>query len=100
MTMNDPKDSDNNNPIELATVYYLEHLDTGRRLKWYKTLAGARIAQRARNHRLGFQTRLERLLTELGQEQELCLTQDGKESIATYVIVEDSIERVGDLYTY
>ena len=84
---------------ETKTVYYLEHLDTGRRLKWYKTLAGARIAQRARNHRLGFLTRIKRI-TEADSERELeiCLTADGTTHTATYCIVEDWIEFEHSLY--
>jgi hypothetical protein len=84
---------------ETKTVYYLEHLDTGRRLKWYRTLAGARIAQRSRNHRLGFLTRIKRITEEhTERELELCLTSDGTEHIATYTIVEDYIESEHSLY--
>ena len=84
---------------ETKTVYYLEHLDTGRRLKWYRTLAGARIAQRSRNHRLGFLTRIKRITEEhTERELELCLTADGTEHIATYTIVEDYIESEHSLY--
>jgi hypothetical protein len=84
---------------ETKTVYYLEHLDTGRRLKWYRTLAGARIAQRSRNHRLGFLTRIKRITEEhTERELELCLTADGTEHIATYCIVEDYIESEHSLY--
>jgi hypothetical protein len=71
----------------MRTVYYIVHKDTGRRLKYYKTRAGARIAQRARNSHLGFRLRLERIV-EGDQEWELC---QGN-VIATYVIVEDTIE--------
>jgi len=71
----------------MRTVYYIVHKDTGRRLKYYKTRAGARIAQRARNSHLGFRLRLERIV-EGDQEWELC---QGN-VVATYVIVEDTIE--------
>ena len=71
----------------MKTVYYIVHKDSGRRLKWYKTRAGARIAQRARNSHLGFRLRLERIV-EGDQELELC---QGN-VLATYVIVEDTIE--------
>jgi len=69
------------------TVYYLVDKNSERRVKWYKTRAGARIAQRARNSHLGFRLRLERIV-ENDQELELC---EGN-VIATYAIVEDTIE--------
>jgi hypothetical protein len=71
----------------MRTVYYIVHKDSGRRVKYYKTRAGARIAQRARNSHLGFRLRLERIV-EGDQEWELC---QGN-VVATYVIVEDTIE--------
>jgi len=83
---------------ETQLVYYLIHKDTGLRLKWYRTLIGARIAQRQRNHRLGFLARIKRITNSLGEEQELCTTADGTESIATYTIVEDTLDRVEELY--
>ena len=43
------------------TVYYLTHKDTLEHVRYYKTLAGARIAQRSRNARLGFSKRVERV---------------------------------------
>jgi len=79
----------------MNTVYYLTHKDTERRVKWYKTRAGARIAQRARNSHLGFRLRLERIV-EGDQELELCAN-----GLATYTIVEDSIEsNEGSLVDY
>jgi hypothetical protein len=76
----------------MQTVYYIVHKDTGRRLKYYKTRAGARIAQRARNSHLGFRLRLERTI-EADIEYELCATPEAPEGIlATYCIVEDCIE--------
>ena len=77
---------------DIRTVYYLQHKDTGLRLKWYKTLAGARIAQRQRNHRLGFLQRIKRIESDSLGELELCLTADGTEHTATYTIVEDVLE--------
>jgi hypothetical protein len=71
----------------MRTVYYIVHKDSGRRVKYYKTRAGARIAQRARNSHLGFRLRLERIV-EGDQEWELC---QGN-VVATYTIVEDTIE--------
>jgi hypothetical protein len=78
------------------TVYYLVHRDTLERLRYYKSLAGARIAQRSRNARLGFVERIERV--ELGDnwEVEQCLV-DGHIVEATYCIVEDTIEQT-DFY--
>ncbi len=73
------------------TVYYLVHKDTQRRLKWYRTLSGARIAQRARNHRLGFTHRIERTV-EADIEYELCTTLEHASILATYCIVEDTVE--------
>jgi hypothetical protein len=75
----------------MRTVYYIEHKDTGRRVKWYKTRAGARIAQRARNSHLGFRLRLERIV-EADREYELCCTLEHTSQVATYCIVEDTIE--------
>jgi len=79
----------------MQTVYYLTHKDTGRRLKWYRTLTGARIAQRNRNHRLGFQTRVKRIVTET-TESELCTTTDNLVLTATYIIVEDTLDSALD----
>lgn len=74
------------------TVYYLVHKDTQRRLKYYKTLAGARIAQRQRNARLGFVERVERVSQFDNWEVELCRTLDNQILEATYCIVEDTID--------
>lgn len=81
------------------TVYYLVHKDTQRRLKYYRTLAGARIAQRARNHRLGFITRIERIELFDNWEAEQCEMSDGSIHTATYCIVEDTLEQEDLLYT-
>ena len=43
------------------TIYYLVDSNSGHRIQWYRTLTGARIAQRLRNRRLGFDQRIERL---------------------------------------
>ena len=74
-----------------VTVYYIVHKDTGRRLKWYRTLAGARIACRSRNAKLGFQTRISRTV-EADIEYELCATQEHDCILATWCIVEDYID--------
>jgi hypothetical protein len=70
----------------MHTVYYIVHKDSGRRLKYYRTRAGARIAQRLRNAALGFRLRLERIV-EGEEELELC-----SNGVATYCIVEDTLE--------
>ena len=80
------------------TVYYLVHKDTQRRLKYYKTLAGARIAQRSRNHRLGFIERIERVQPFDNWEVELCRNTDNLILEATYCIVEDTLDSE-DLYS-
>ena len=80
------------NKLMQQTVYYLVHKETLRRLKYYRTLAGARIAQRARNHRLGFITRIERIELENNWEVELCRTLDNDIMEATYCIVEDIVD--------
>ena len=74
------------------TVYYLAHKDTGERVRYYKTRAGARIAQRARNSQLGFLNRIERIELEDNWEVEQCEV-DGVIVSATYCIVEDTIEQ-------
>jgi hypothetical protein len=61
-------------------------------LRYYKSLAGARIAQRSRNARLGFVQRIERIEIADNWQVEQCLV-DGKIVEATYCIVEDTIEQ-------
>jgi hypothetical protein len=75
------------------TVYYLVHKDTLERLRYYKSLAGARIAQRSRNARLGFLKRVERVELADNWEVEMCVLDDGTIVEATYCIVEDTIEQ-------
>ena len=55
------------------------------------TLAGARIAQRSRNARLGFETRIQRTV-EADLEFEQCVNAEGTVVLATWAIEEDSIE--------
>ena len=74
------------------TVYYLVHKDTLERLRYYRSLAGARIAQRARNARLGFHTRIERIEVAANWEVERCIDSNGCVTDATYCIVEDTID--------
>jgi hypothetical protein len=75
------------------TVYYLTHKDTNLRLRYYKSLAGARIAQRSRNARLGFSKRVERVELEDNWEVERCELDDGSIVDATYCIVEGTIDQ-------
>jgi len=75
------------------TVYYLVHKDTGERLRYYKTLAGARIAQHSRNRHLGFRLRLERVEQFMNWEVELYRMDDGSVQEGTYCIQEDTIEQ-------
>lgn len=75
-----------------TTVYYLVHKDTDQRLQYYKTLAGARIAQRSRNRQLGFHDRIERVSVGDNWEVERCELPDGTLIDATYVIVEDTLD--------
>ena len=77
---------------EQRTVYFLVHKDTGERLRYYRTRAGARVAQRARNSHLGFQHRLERVESFENWEVERCELSDGTVVDATWVIEEDTIE--------
>jgi hypothetical protein len=81
----------------LHTVYYIVHLDTQERLRYYKTRAGARIAQHARNSHLGFKDRIERIELYDNCEVEQYSLQDGTVVSGTYCIVEDTVEHA-DLY--
>jgi len=74
------------------TVYYLVHKDTGLRLRYYRSLAGARIAQHSRNARLGFLHRIERVEQFHNWEVELYRLADGTIVEGTYCIVEDVID--------
>jgi len=73
------------------TVYYLAHRDTGLRRGYYQTLAGARIAQRSRNHRLGFRDRVERVAAFDNWEVERCLVGD-RIVDATWCIQEGTVD--------
>ena len=55
------------------------------------TLAGARIAQRSRNARLGFETRIARTV-EADLEFEQCVNAEGTVVLATWAIEEDHVE--------
>lgn len=75
----------------IRTVYYIEHKDSGDRIKYYTTLGGARIAMRIRNLKLGFDQRTARI-TRDDRELEL-YTIDNASVEGTYTIVEDLIEQ-------
>lgn len=75
----------------MRSIYYLTHSETDRRLRYYATLAGARIAQRQRNARLGFHTRIERVWID-HCEYERCLNSDGVIVDATWRIEEAVID--------
>ena len=77
----------------LKTVYFLVDHTTGRRIRYYKTLTGARIAQRSRNRSLGFEDRVERIELSDNLEVEQCALPDGRIATATYAIQEDTIEQ-------
>lgn len=88
-----PQEAYTVNTCMQKTVYFLVHKDTGLRLRYYKTLAGARIAQRARNHRLGFTERIERIELFDNWEAEQCRDHNNSVVTATYCIVEDTLEQ-------
>ena len=76
----------------IKVIYYLRHSHTHERcFRYYETLAGARIAQRSRNARLGYKTRVQRTI-EADLEFEQCQNAEGKLVLATWAIEEDSIE--------
>ena len=76
----------------MHTVYYLVHTESKRRIRYYRTQAGARIACRLCNLHLGFTTRVMRQRSEqLGQEYEIYMI-DGELVQGTYSIEEDTIE--------
>ena len=77
---------------QMRTVYYLVHKDSLERLKYYKSLAGARIAQHSRNARLGFRDRLERVEALNNWEVEMYRLEDGRVIEGTYCIEEGCID--------
>ena len=80
----------------MYTIYYLQHWESKRRLRPYKTLAGARIACRLRNQHLGFKHREDRIV-DGGLEYEV-YSVDGKPVRGTYCIEEDTVDSL-DLFT-
>ncbi len=78
----------------IKNIYYLRHSVTHERcFRYYETLAGARIAQRSRNARLGYKTRVQRTV-EAELEFEQCVNAEGNIVLATWCIEEDCIECV------
>ena len=78
----------------IRNVYYLVHSETHERcFRYYETLAGARIAQRMRNTRLGYKTRIARTV-ESDLEFEQCVNSQGQVVLATWAIEEDHIDCV------
>ena len=75
----------------MHTVYYLVHYLSGRRIGYYQTRRGARIAMRLRNLHLGWRDVLERTQQE-PRELELCLDSEGNPHVATYCIEEDVVD--------
>ena len=72
------------------TVYYLVHWESQKRIRYYTTLGGARIAARNRNKHLGFHTRTDKLAVD-NYEYEL-YSVDEETVKGTYCILEDYIE--------
>lgn len=84
----------------LRSVYYVEHIESGRRLKYYTSRTGARIAMRTRNLHLGFRERTSRLAQDQYEYELYSILVDGVTTTVkgTYCIVEDVIE-MEDLYS-
>lgn len=75
----------------MRSIWYLRHRDSDRRLGYYLTLAGARIAQRSRNRRLGFRERIERVV--VGElEYERCWDSRDQVVDATWIIEEAVVD--------
>ena len=82
----------------MYTIYYLLHWESNRRLRPYKTLAGARIASRLRNQHLGFKDRVMRQSSEqLGTEYEIYQVK-GELVRGTYAIEESTVDSL-ELFT-
>ena len=75
----------------MKTVYYLVHHESNRRIRYYTTLTGARIACRLRNLHLGF---IDRIKYEDADDRtyELCVNLNADQVCGTYAIEEDTIE--------
>ena len=72
------------------TVFYLVHEPSDKRIRYYNTQGGARIAARNRNRHLGFYTRIDKLHID-NTEYELYIVDDHVVT-GSYAIQEDYIE--------
>ena len=78
--------------MQRKTLYYLVHTESGRRIRYYGTLAGAHIGMRLRNRNLGFTKRIMlESSDELGTTWEVYEV-NGLLVQGTYSIQEDHIE--------
>jgi hypothetical protein len=75
----------------MKTVYYLAHVESNRRIRYYQTLTGARIACRLRNLHLGFLQRTEYEYLD-DRTYEICTTAAQQQCRGTYCIEEDTID--------
>jgi hypothetical protein len=75
----------------MNSVYYLVHWESARRIRYYKTLTGARIACRLRNLHLGFLTRINYEHQD-NRTYELCANSNSELVRGTYAIEEDVID--------
>jgi hypothetical protein len=75
----------------MKTVYYLVHVESDHRIRYYQTLTGARIACRLRNLHLGFLTRTEYEYLD-HRTYEICTTAGDAHCRGTYCIEEDVID--------
>jgi hypothetical protein len=75
----------------MNSVYYLVHWESNRRIRYYHTQTGARIACRLRNLHLGFLARVE-YQTEEDRTYELCVNLNAEVVRGTYCIEEDTID--------
>jgi hypothetical protein len=74
------------------TVYYLVHEPSAKRIRYYTTQGGARIAARSRNKHLGFYTRIDKLYSLDGHTEFELYCIDDCIVKGSYCIVEDYIE--------
>jgi hypothetical protein len=75
----------------MNSVYYLIHVDSNRRVRYYRTLTGARIACRLRNLHLGFLARIEYQIED-NRTYELCQSSNDQPQMGTYAIEEDTLD--------
>lgn len=75
----------------MNSVYYLVHVDSNCRIRYYRTVTGARIACRLRNLHLGFHTRIEYQQVD-SRTYELCANSNQQHQMGTYAIEEDVID--------